>query len=181
MNKIFTGGIFLALFIVTGCGNNGYNLPNARPGEVPPPIACTQEAKLCSDGSAVGRAGPYCEFAACPIANGATTTFETSTLITTSTATSTCACPEGYYLEGEACNPICYKSSPRCLMPSIICTPDNAQGTSAGLANPASTYCVEQGGASTIVGNPDGSQSGNCILPNGNICDEWEYYRGSCK
>lgn len=27
---------------------------------------CTQEAKTCSDGSSVGRAGPKCEFAACP-------------------------------------------------------------------------------------------------------------------
>ncbi len=29
-------------------------------------IACTMEAKLCSDGSAVGRVGPSCEFAPCP-------------------------------------------------------------------------------------------------------------------
>ena len=28
--------------------------------------ACTMEAKLCPDGSAVGRTGPNCEFAACP-------------------------------------------------------------------------------------------------------------------
>jgi hypothetical protein len=28
--------------------------------------ACTKEAKICSDGSAVGRSGPNCEFAACP-------------------------------------------------------------------------------------------------------------------
>ncbi|MFA6135824.1 MAG: hypothetical protein WC705_00440 [Candidatus Paceibacterota bacterium] len=30
-------------------------------------IACTEEAKLCPDGSAVGRTGPNCEFAACPL------------------------------------------------------------------------------------------------------------------
>ncbi len=30
------------------------------------PVACTQEAKLCPDGSSVGRTGPNCEFAACP-------------------------------------------------------------------------------------------------------------------
>ncbi len=30
------------------------------------PVACTMEAKLCPDGSAVGRSGPNCEFAACP-------------------------------------------------------------------------------------------------------------------
>ncbi|MFA6511948.1 MAG: hypothetical protein WCV86_02395 [Patescibacteria group bacterium] len=29
-------------------------------------VACTEEAKLCPDGSAVGRTGPNCEFAACP-------------------------------------------------------------------------------------------------------------------
>jgi len=29
-------------------------------------IGCTQEAKICPDGSAVGRTGPNCEFAACP-------------------------------------------------------------------------------------------------------------------
>jgi hypothetical protein len=28
--------------------------------------ACTKEAKICSDGTAVGRTGPNCEFAACP-------------------------------------------------------------------------------------------------------------------
>ena len=30
------------------------------------PVACTMEAKLCPDGSAVGRVGPNCEFAKCP-------------------------------------------------------------------------------------------------------------------
>ena len=37
-----------------------------RPGGTPSPIACTQEAKLCPDGSYVGRTGPNCEFAPCP-------------------------------------------------------------------------------------------------------------------
>ncbi|MCX6715929.1 MAG: hypothetical protein NT077_02850 [Candidatus Taylorbacteria bacterium] len=31
-----------------------------------PSVACTAEAKICPDGSAVGRTGPLCEFAACP-------------------------------------------------------------------------------------------------------------------
>lgn len=37
-------------------------------------VACTQEAKLCPDGSYVGRTGPHCEFAACPGASSATGT-----------------------------------------------------------------------------------------------------------
>ncbi|MEO5927355.1 MAG: hypothetical protein ABIO72_01500 [Patescibacteria group bacterium] len=34
----------------------------------PTPVACTMEAKICPDGSSVGRTGPKCEFAACPAA-----------------------------------------------------------------------------------------------------------------
>jgi len=30
------------------------------------PVACTLEAKVCPDGTAVGREGPNCEFEACP-------------------------------------------------------------------------------------------------------------------
>jgi preprotein translocase subunit YajC len=30
------------------------------------PVACTQEVKICPDGSAVGRTGPNCEFPPCP-------------------------------------------------------------------------------------------------------------------
>jgi putative hemolysin len=51
----------------------------------------------------------------------------------------------------------------------------------ASLANPASSFCEAQGGQSNIVTDPDGSQRGECVLPGGKICDEWEYYRGTCK
>lgn len=40
-------------------------------GGNPQPIACTMEAKICPDGSAVGRTGPNCEFAECPFVVGA--------------------------------------------------------------------------------------------------------------
>jgi hypothetical protein len=36
------------------------------PGELRTPTACTLDAKLCPDGTAVGRTGPNCEFAKCP-------------------------------------------------------------------------------------------------------------------
>ena len=38
------------------------------------PVACMQESKVCSDGSFVGRTGPNCEFAACPVINPDSTT-----------------------------------------------------------------------------------------------------------
>ena len=37
-----------------------------RPFEENCTVACTAEAKICPDGSAVGRVGPNCEFAPCP-------------------------------------------------------------------------------------------------------------------
>lgn len=36
------------------------------PASKPVEIACTMDAKICPDGSAVGRSGPKCEFAECP-------------------------------------------------------------------------------------------------------------------
>ena len=35
-------------------------------------VACTMDAKLCPDGSAVGRTAPKCEFAPCPTTDSAT-------------------------------------------------------------------------------------------------------------
>lgn len=41
--------------------------PDARPPAEPPAqVGCTEEAKICPDGSAVGRVGPSCDFAPCP-------------------------------------------------------------------------------------------------------------------
>ena len=45
-----------------------------------------------------------------------------------------------------------------------------------GLANPASVFCVEQGGTVEIVDETDG-QVGYCNLPDGNRVEEWEYSR----
>jgi hypothetical protein len=40
---------------------------------VNPPVACTEEAKQCPDGSYVGRTGSNCAFAACQIVSGSST------------------------------------------------------------------------------------------------------------
>ena len=58
--KLFYGIIFvvIASLIITSC--------KTLPDKKSPKIVCTQEAKLCSDGSYVGRVGPNCEFAPCP-------------------------------------------------------------------------------------------------------------------
>jgi hypothetical protein len=33
-------------------------------------VACTMDARVCPDGSSVGRSGPNCEFAECPMVKG---------------------------------------------------------------------------------------------------------------
>ena len=52
---------------------------------------------------------------------------------------------------------------------------------STSIANPASRYCLAQGGTLNITsGNALGEQ-GICTLPGGNIkCEEWAFFRGNC-
>ncbi len=38
-----------------------------RPPLHPTGVMCSMDAKICPDGSAVGRVAPTCEFAACPL------------------------------------------------------------------------------------------------------------------
>lgn len=71
----------------------------------PNPIikACTQEAKLCPDGSYVGRSGPNCEFAVCP---------KTSSVVCTQEVK---LCPDGSYVGRVAPNCVfmaCPKTPP---------------------------------------------------------------------
>lgn len=82
------------------------------------PVGCTEEAKICPDGSTVVRMPPTCEFALCP-------------------------------------------------------------NTNSQLANPASTYCIENGGDLNIVDTNEG-QVGYCSFPNGKSCEEWAFFRGDC-
>ncbi len=81
---IVVGGIIVAL-VQLGSGNS--TKPNAPVSTgTPGGVACTMDAKICPDGSYVGRVAPDCQFAACPapvVPGGspapsvATTTFET--------------------------------------------------------------------------------------------------------
>lgn len=45
------------------------------------------------------------------------------------------------------------------------------------IANPASVFCIKQGGKIEIRTGPGGGQIGMCILPDGRAVEEWEYYR----
>lgn len=62
MKSNTTIGVLLgfALAVVAGaCVKKDTNVPGDK-------AACTEEAKVCPDGSSVGRTGPDCQFAECP-------------------------------------------------------------------------------------------------------------------
>lgn len=83
---MFTSIMILAACATTPLNNNGQNTAgensngNTNNGNVNNPdiavetpgqaggetVMCTMDAKMCPDGSYVGRTGPNCEFAACP-------------------------------------------------------------------------------------------------------------------
>lgn len=54
----------IALVMAAAALACGPKADTANPDDIT--TACTEEAKVCEDGSAVGREGPECEFAACP-------------------------------------------------------------------------------------------------------------------
>lgn len=59
-------------------------------------------------------------------------------------------------------------------------SPGENRSIDVGLANPASVYCIDNGYRNEIRTNPDGSQTGYCVFPNGRECEEWEFLRGKC-
>jgi len=71
------------------------------------PVACSQEAKICPDGTGVGRTGPNCEFASCP---------------TTASTTSTERIAAGYVAGHVSIGPFCPVERPGVLCP----VPDGA-------------------------------------------------------
>jgi len=94
MRKIY---ILVSILVVFGAtvavwlraGNNGTHT-----------VACTMEAKLCPDGSAVGRTGPNCEFAEC--ANGIDYTSASADLIKVESPVPGEAVGKNFSVEGVA-------------------------------------------------------------------------------
>jgi hypothetical protein len=105
------------------------------------PAACTEEAMLCPDGTAVGRTGPDCSFAPCPI----------------------CRCPEGFEPSQDGrnciakCNPgeVCHMLAIQCIsnntcqadsdcVPAQCCHPTSCMNKAfKGVCNLACTLSCE--------------------------------------
>jgi len=69
---VLVGGIFGYQYLTQPKENNQPQNQNQQ-------TACTEEAKVCPDGSAVGRTGPNCEFAECPVVQDQTAGWRTYT------------------------------------------------------------------------------------------------------
>lgn len=52
--------------------------------------------------------------------------------------------------------------------------------TPAGIANPASVNCTDQGGTLSIETRGDGGQYGVCLFEDNLQCEEWAMLRGDC-
>jgi len=61
--------VLIALGILV-VGGGAYYYQTTKQAKIAKPVACTEEAKICPDGSSVGRTGSNCEFAECPVVNG---------------------------------------------------------------------------------------------------------------
>jgi hypothetical protein len=58
----------LVMIVAAACGGPSAGKPDGAAQPPPEGQVCTRDAKVCPDGSTVGRTGPNCEFAACPAA-----------------------------------------------------------------------------------------------------------------
>ena len=66
MKELFFG---IVLILVLGIGGFVYRNTLERPYQGPRGEACTAEARVCPDGTSVGRSGPGCTFATCALPN----------------------------------------------------------------------------------------------------------------
>ncbi|PZR11309.1 MAG: DUF333 domain-containing protein [Azospirillum brasilense] len=50
-------------------------------------------------------------------------------------------------------------------------------GPVAGMPNPASVFCRDQGGTTQFQKQADGGVIGLCRFPDGRVCEEWSFFR----
>lgn len=189
-------------------------LPHPKtPTETQP--ACTLEAKICPDGSSVGRGGPYCDFAPCPESKSAVkaVTFQCAdgksiqaTFYPQKDEFVDLVLSDGRTLKlphAISASGARYANSDESIVfwnkgDSAFITENNQEtfsncnleandsGTgstpsvgSVGLANPASTNCVNKGGQVIMRENKLG-QYGVCLFEDNRQCEEWALLRGEC-
>ena len=70
MKQLIAGIVIILVLGIAGfVYRNALEHPAGQVATTTPQTSCTQEAKMCPDGSAVGRTGPNCEFTKCALPN----------------------------------------------------------------------------------------------------------------
>ncbi len=175
MKKIFLLVLVALAVTLTGC---------ALPWQKTTPVACTMEAKLCSDGSSVGRTGPNCEFAACP-----TPKLCTDGSVCPVTSTSQLANPAAVNCEGKGGTSlvkyrgdggqyaICYFEDNRACEEWAMFRGDCPVGgiKTTGFNTEAQRYCAWSGGSTFAVANAV------CKFKDGSQCLAEAFYVGICQ
>ncbi|MDD5289821.1 MAG: DUF333 domain-containing protein [Patescibacteria group bacterium] len=180
-------------------GNPSAAAPTTGCGEAK---ACTTEAKVCPDGSAVGRTGPNCEFSPCPGEKSVTFFCDNNRKIQAK-----------FYLPQDTYVDLVLSDGRSLQLPHAISASgaryanadeslvfwnkgdtafltENATTTFAncvlytdnntGLANPASVNCTAKGGTLKIQKNSKGGEYGVCFFEDNRQCEEWALLRGQC-
>ncbi len=82
MKQLFA---LVVILVVLGIGGFMYRNALERPAVIvtPTETACTMEAKICPDGTSVGRSGPDCAFAPCKLPNAEDTAIHIAFVIPT--------------------------------------------------------------------------------------------------
>ncbi len=102
--KLLGPVLLLGLLFLSACSSDNKLSPRGGTPKNSNPvnnIACTAEAKLCPDGSAVGRTGSNCEFAPCPTSSEVSPTSSPSSRLNCKI---TADCPLGYQCI-QSCGP----------------------------------------------------------------------------
>jgi hypothetical protein len=68
----------------------------------------------------------------------------------------------------------------RAVTPIVFDSVSTNSAPAIGMANPASTNCIAQGGNLKIETKPDGGQYGVCYFDDNRQCEEWALLRGNC-
>ena len=159
--------------ILAGCSLPGLKIA---------PKACTLEAKICPDGSAVGRTGPNCEFAECPTSAEATAGRPaTSTVQMANPASVNCKAVGGNLViqtRGDGGQyGLCYFEDNRACEEWALMRGDCPIGgmKTTGFDTDAQKYCAWSGGSTFAVDNAV------CIFKDGSQCPDENFYKGDCQ
>ncbi|OQA36745.1 MAG: hypothetical protein BWY53_00371 [Parcubacteria group bacterium ADurb.Bin326] len=154
-------------------GNPSSAMPNTP---CPGAIACTLDARICPDGSAVGRQGPNCEFAPCP-GDEATSTEPVGLA---NPASANCKDKGGNLVMWEG--PIgqyglCFFDDNRACEEWAMLRGDCPVGgvKTTGYDTEAQRYCAWSGGSTSAVPNAI------CKFKDGSQCNVEEFYNGKCQ